>query len=336
MITKFKNFAQKHQVLTFWLLAILFAIIIIPAALLVFTSFPNFGKDIMEVTDGKGYNTNILYSLPIALKVSGGALFALILLAWPATSSISAIITSLILKGKQGVKELFGRFRFWAPEISFKKGISIWLQAILLIAVIKLVYSVSLNIAGGIPISESFTINTNYTFGEIIFIFITCLLFDGGGLMEELGWRGFALPRLQKKYNPLTASIILGTIWSLWHVPIKLDVLSSFTNFAVFYLDFTFVAILYSIIITYFYNKLGGSVLIGIAIHGLYNDSTGLAGIFNSGSLDMSDTIESLIYAGIFLVVVIFILIKEGKMLGFKEERDSEQKLEISNTELVT
>jgi len=335
MITKFKKFAEKHQVLTYWLLAILFAIIIIPAALLVFTSFPNFGKDIMEVTDGKGYNTNILYSLPIALKVSGGIWFVLVLLAWPATASISAIAASLILKGKQGVKELFSRFRFWAPEISSKKGLSIWVKAIILITLIKLVYSFSLNIVSGVPMSETLKINTNYTIWEIIFIFITCLLFDGGGLMEELGWRGFALPRLQKKYSPLIASIIVGVIWSFWHIPIKLDLLSSLSGFANAYLFFTFDAILYSIIITYFYNKLGGSILIGVAIHGMLNDSPGLRQFFNSDLLKVPETIESLLYAGICLIVVLFILLKEGKMLGFKEENDPEQRLEIYNTELV-
>jgi len=40
-----------------------------------------------------------------------------------------------------------------------------------------------------------------------------------GPLCEELGWRGFVLPRLPKRFNPFTASLILGVIWGVWHLP---------------------------------------------------------------------------------------------------------------------
>ncbi len=174
---------------------------------------------------------------------------------------------------------------------------------------------------------------------------ITSLLFDGGGLMEELGWRGFALPRLQRKYSPLKATIIVGVIWALWHIPVKTDVLSDLTNFVVFYIFFTFVAILYSIIITYFYNKAGGSVLIAVAIHGLYNDSASIGGLLTPDSVEISDTVASLIYAGVFVIAAAVILIIAGKNLGFNKELDTlpetetkdetEQNMDINNTELV-
>jgi len=45
-----------------------------------------------------------------------------------------------------------------------------------------------------------------------IFLFI--------GLGEEPGWRGFALPQLQTRYSPLIASLILGSVWALWHLPL--------------------------------------------------------------------------------------------------------------------
>jgi membrane protease YdiL (CAAX protease family) len=44
----------------------------------------------------------------------------------------------------------------------------------------------------------------------------------GGPLGEEAGWRGFALPRLQNRFSPLTSSLALGFLWANWHVPLML------------------------------------------------------------------------------------------------------------------
>jgi len=322
MKKKFTEFAEKRPVLVFWILAILLATALIPIAIIIFTKYPNFGEDIYIANDNRDYNTNILYSLPLALKVSGGAWFAFILLAWPATASISGIITSFILKQKAGVKELFKKFRFWAPELSAKKGIKIWFQAILLAVGINLLYSILMNYVSDVEPQEFFKINTVYSVREIIFIFITSIFFDGGGLMEEIGWRGFALPRLQMKFTPLKSSIILGVIWSLWHIPVKFNLLfSSPSYFLSFYFIFTLVCILYCIVITYFYNRLGGSILIGVAFHGLMNDSTGLKRIFNADSLEINDFVASALFAVIFMAVVFVILYKEGPMLGKRETK---------------
>jgi membrane protease YdiL (CAAX protease family) len=40
------------------------------------------------------------------------------------------------------------------------------------------------------------------------------------GLLEEIGWTGFAFPRKSSRHNPLGASILLGLLWSLWHLPV--------------------------------------------------------------------------------------------------------------------
>jgi len=162
-LKKISKIFHKRPVLMFWILAILLAAALIPIAIIIFTKFPDFGKDIDTVTDGEGYNTNILFSLPIALKVSGGAWFAFILLAWPATATVSGIISSFILKQKVGIKELFKKFRFWTPELSIKKGLSIWLQAVLLAVSINIVYSILRNYVGDVEPQEFFKINTNYT-----------------------------------------------------------------------------------------------------------------------------------------------------------------------------
>jgi membrane protease YdiL (CAAX protease family) len=50
-----------------------------------------------------------------------------------------------------------------------------------------------------------------------LFVYI---FFLGGPVGEELGWRGFALPRLQSLHGPLVGSLILGVLWGLWHLPL--------------------------------------------------------------------------------------------------------------------
>lgn len=48
-------------------------------------------------------------------------------------------------------------------------------------------------------------------------------LLNGGSLGEEVGWRGFWLPQLLEGNSPLVASLILGVVWALWHLPIDLN-----------------------------------------------------------------------------------------------------------------
>ena len=48
------------------------------------------------------------------------------------------------------------------------------------------------------------------------FVFVLFL----GGALEEPGWRGFGLPVLQERYSPLRATLILGLVWGVWHVPV--------------------------------------------------------------------------------------------------------------------
>lgn len=103
--------------------------------------------------------------------------------------------------------------------------------------------------------------------------FVTVFLWGGGN--EELGWRGFALPRLQARYNAFTSSLIIGVIWTLWHAPPGIIELG-FVGWAV---DLPFYMITVtgiSIVATWLYNETGGSVLLAMVFHASVNVSQSL------------------------------------------------------------
>ena len=95
------------------------------------------------------------------------------------------------------------------------------------------------------------------------------------GLGEETGWRGFALPRLQKTYSARSASLILGLLWAGWHIP------TFFYNYELSFFSvmaFTVGILSGTVLLTWLYNSTGGSVLATILWHGAYNAAVAGAG----------------------------------------------------------
>ncbi len=85
------------------------------------------------------------------------------------------------------------------------------------------------------------------------------------GPVEEFGWRGFALPLLQRKFAPIWAGLILGIIWGLWHAPAFL--LSGTQQSAWAFTPFFFGCIALSIIVTALFNASRGSILLSALFH---------------------------------------------------------------------
>jgi len=100
----------------------------------------------------------------------------------------------------------------------------------------------------------------------------------GGPLGEEAGWRGIALPHLQKRFSPLLASIILGVIWSLWHLPLHVTGFyeNVFGNPLNGILLRTLTAIPVSIAFTWLYNRTHGNLLTMVILHTPLNITTSL------------------------------------------------------------
>ncbi|WP_020474896.1 CPBP family intramembrane glutamic endopeptidase [Zavarzinella formosa] len=96
--------------------------------------------------------------------------------------------------------------------------------------------------------------------------------FLGAGIFEEIGWRGFALPHLQRRCSALTSSLLIGVVWACWH----LQNCIALTPYPVFLDPFPWArwavyvptVMAYSVIFTWVYNSTGGSLLAVVLLHG--------------------------------------------------------------------
>jgi membrane protease YdiL (CAAX protease family) len=117
------------------------------------------------------------------------------------------------------------------------------------------------------------------------------------GLGEEAGWRGFALPVLQRDRSARSATLILGLFWAFWHTP------TFFYNYelSLFSVIAFFVGILSgAVVLTWLYNSTGGSLLAVILWHGSYNTVVAGAG----GTISI--LVSAIIIAGAVVIGNVF------------------------------
>ena len=166
---------------------------------------------------------------------------------------LSAIILSLLIAGKEGLRNLLHPLRMWRVG-------ALWYLAVLLYpAALKLAaYGIDMALGRSyelvvMPIAHYF--NPQQAVVMVPAVFIAAA---PNTLGEELGWRGFALPRLQEKFNALGASIILGLLWGIWHFPMWVAASGGFgIQELVYMLNIAGNAILF----TWVYNRTRGSLL---------------------------------------------------------------------------
>ena len=139
-------------------------------------------------------------------------------------------------------------------------------------------------------------------FWEQLGIFLPLLIL--GPLSEEIGWRGYALGRLQTRWNALTSSLIVGLVWALWHLPLFMMVGTSQYELGIPFIGFLLKLIASSILYTWLYNNTQQSLWSAILLHWLY---TYAAQVLDSGVTrsPLYNWLESLPYVIMAVVVVL-------------------------------
>jgi membrane protease YdiL (CAAX protease family) len=111
------------------------------------------------------------------------------------------------------------------------------------------------------------------------------LVMDPGPVGEEFGWRGFALPRLLRRWTPLNASLILGALWAVWHLPAFFapGLPQNQFNLAAFLASTVALTVLF----TWLALKSRGNLLVAITAHLMTNHVSELTGV-GLGAMQLS------------------------------------------------
>jgi membrane protease YdiL (CAAX protease family) len=183
--------------------------------------------------------------------------------------SIAAFIVVLIVGGKKGFLDLVRPFGRW------RASIGCWFVAILGPALLYIIgLGVYLLVGGQAP---PFTMIREELNLIPLYLVMVVLMPWNGPVGEEFGWRGYLLPRFQKNYGPLAASLLIGAIWGFWHLPsffAPQGVVGVLTDSIgmIFIPLYALGTIANSIFMTWLYNKTNASALIaGIVWHAAIN-----------------------------------------------------------------
>lgn len=239
-----------------------------------------------------------LFKVPTINLVGGsrGPIWAIILfIIGGFIPSITGIILTRIYEGKSGMKQLFKN------SVKFKIGFK-WIFIILLIA---LYYSLSLILLNTI-------LGNEFDYSQFWLQLPTILpLIILGPLSEEYGWRGFALKRLLKLTNASIASLVIGIVWSLWHLPLFYMLGTSQYELNVPFIAFFISVTCSSFIYTYIYIKTDRSIFSAIFLHWIYTYVLQVV----SSSVTRTNLYNWLEFIPSLIICIVFIFLLQKKKL---------------------
>lgn len=173
--------------------------------------------------------------------------------------AFAAIIVTGALTGKLGVKNLFRRYLIWRLSIGWYL-IAIFGTAAFILGGIAL----NVLLGGKVPTLPA----TGMTPANVVLVFLVSVAFGFLANTEDVAWRGVALPTLQRRHGALIASLIIGVLEGLTHLPYFFVYGDFRQQVGIWFMVFTIAIV---IILTWMYNSTGGSLLIVVLYHATQN-----------------------------------------------------------------
>jgi membrane protease YdiL (CAAX protease family) len=215
--------------------------------------------------------------------------------------TLAAVIVTGMTKGQAGIRTLFGKLMI------ARVGLRWYLFAIFGFGALCATAILLTNLSGVSPTLPLLSGDMPLSSNPLGFVLNILLLFVITGIVngEELAWRGFALPKLQEKYSALESSLILGVIWTMFHLPLFFTLTGSSQAHESF-VGFLIGTVSLTVIFTWMYNHTRGSVLLAYLLHAGTNTWTRVF------SIDNGNAVEGWILTGLTVLLAVIVLITAG------------------------
>src|SRR5215208_6682830 len=213
----------------------------------------------------------------------------IVILASNVPSAVAIVLTAIVF-GRGALRKLLGRLLIWRVN-------PLWYLGVVLGPVALVGGMVAFNtLLGGPALSLGMPLVS-------VAIFFGFSIFPGSALGEEIGWRGYVLPRLQSRMSALSAALLIAPIWGLWHLPLWLT--GDPVKTPTFFVPFVVGVFALSVILTWVYNSTGGSLLMVVLAHATFN----LPITLTIDDLGTRATVPVLFYWGLMIVAAIVVVI---------------------------
>lgn len=175
----------------------------------------------------------------------------------------SALLVTTVAEGRHGL-------RVWRSRMTrFRVGWG-W-YAVVIVSVPAALALATSAVTGQEPVMPPAAVLAAYLPGLVLQMVTT-------GLAEEPGWREFAMPRMQRRHGPVTATLIVGVLWGIWHLPLFLtDWGGGSLNGGVKPVEFVVTVVAFSFVMTYVFNRSGESMPLVMLLHTSVNNFNSVA-----------------------------------------------------------
>lgn len=274
------------------------------------------GESLAEIAARASEKTGLVWTsnllVIIRMSIAEPALVAL--LVGSMVPALAAMLTLIFVKRPNRWREFFGRLN---PLCGTTVGSGLitysLIFAVLIPSLVLALYFRQLT--GGDYAGSLTTLNT-----AAVMMVLTMAFLDQGAVLEELGWRGFAVPELHRTMgSPLGVALVVGVFWGFWHVPrdITTGVIErlGMVDYVMLYLpSFLMGTVSVSILASYFMNRLGGSVIPAVMVHGITNDSVGISG--SASIVEALTPYHQFTKNSLLALAAIAIIVSVGSSLG--------------------